>query len=261
MKIFIGDEDNPVSVIDVYSEVTIKECFNGIGIESPMGMFGIALRDGGIEVMLDGKLVWTSHEIASSEKDEKHYGADFRTIMRALSFAIADNPQSIGKSEVALMKKFIDTAKEEAIVTDEVIGDVLSGKHDKDEWIDLNTIGVGRAAAINEIAILRNMESERRKKDTEIKTTLDREMKVFKSYQTISHGAYRAMDNQGHEYLVSIVNIEGEDLWKLVDMAGTGAPTAGSLVYDLSVLDKRTAYGHTVAEALVKLHEKLSGDR
>jgi len=260
MKIFIGDEDNPVSVSDVYSEVTIKECFSGIGIESPMGMFGIALRDGGIEVILDGKLVWTSHEIASSEKDEKHYGADFRTIMRALSFAIADNPQNMGKSEAALMKKFIDVAKQEASITEEVIGEVRSEMRDE-AYLDLPDVGVSRAKAINEIAIMRHMESERRKKDAEIKTTLDREMKVFKSYQIISHGAYRAMDNNGHEYLVSIVNIEGEDLWKLVDMAGTGAPTAGSLIYGLSALDERTAYGHTVAEALVKLHEKLSGDR
>jgi hypothetical protein len=43
--------------------ITLSEVFSGIGIETDMGLFGIAQRDGGIEVMLDGKTVWTSHEL------------------------------------------------------------------------------------------------------------------------------------------------------------------------------------------------------
>lgn len=45
------------------SEVTLSEVYSGVGIQTDMGLFGIAQRDGGIEVMLDGKTVWTSHEI------------------------------------------------------------------------------------------------------------------------------------------------------------------------------------------------------
>lgn len=43
--------------------VVLDDVFSGIGIRTDMGLFGIAQRDGGIEVMLDGKTVWTSHEL------------------------------------------------------------------------------------------------------------------------------------------------------------------------------------------------------
>lgn len=43
--------------------VYLSEVYSGVGITTDMGLFGIAQRDGGIEVMLDGKTVWTSHEI------------------------------------------------------------------------------------------------------------------------------------------------------------------------------------------------------
>ena len=45
--------------------ISLSDVFSGIGIETDMGLFGIAQRDDGIEVMLDGKTVWTSHEIVS----------------------------------------------------------------------------------------------------------------------------------------------------------------------------------------------------
>lgn len=54
MKIDINLGDN---------EVVLSEVFSGVGIATDMGLFGIAQRDGGIEVMLDGKTVWTSHEL------------------------------------------------------------------------------------------------------------------------------------------------------------------------------------------------------
>jgi hypothetical protein len=48
-------------------DVTLSEVYSGIGIETDMGLFGIAQRDGGIEVMLEGQTVWTSHEIAKED--------------------------------------------------------------------------------------------------------------------------------------------------------------------------------------------------
>lgn len=47
--------------------LVLSEVYSGIGIRTPAGLFGIAQRDGGIEVMLDGKTVWTSNEIADDE--------------------------------------------------------------------------------------------------------------------------------------------------------------------------------------------------
>jgi hypothetical protein len=42
--------------------VVCHEVFCGIGIETEQGQFGIAERDGGIEVLLNGKLVYSSTE-------------------------------------------------------------------------------------------------------------------------------------------------------------------------------------------------------
>jgi len=41
-------------------DVELSRVYNGVGIETDQGHFGIAQRDSGIEVMLDGKLVWSS---------------------------------------------------------------------------------------------------------------------------------------------------------------------------------------------------------
>lgn len=49
--------------IDTGGGLTLSEVFSGVGVKTDMGLFGIAQRDGGIEVLLDGKTVWTSHEI------------------------------------------------------------------------------------------------------------------------------------------------------------------------------------------------------
>jgi len=43
-----------------YVDVTLRKVFNGVGIETDQGHFGIAMRDDGIEVMLNGALVWSS---------------------------------------------------------------------------------------------------------------------------------------------------------------------------------------------------------
>jgi hypothetical protein len=57
--------------IDINSEgdVTLSDVFLGVGIQTDLGLFGIAQRDGGITVLLDGKEVWTSHELAEPSKE------------------------------------------------------------------------------------------------------------------------------------------------------------------------------------------------
>lgn len=60
MKISFGGSR---SEIIVEGDVYLSDVFSGVGIATDMGLFGIAQRDDGIEVMLDGKTVWTSHEI------------------------------------------------------------------------------------------------------------------------------------------------------------------------------------------------------
>jgi hypothetical protein len=43
-----------------YVDVLLKKVYTGIGIETDQGLFGIAMRDDGIEVLLNGKIVWSS---------------------------------------------------------------------------------------------------------------------------------------------------------------------------------------------------------
>lgn len=42
------------------AEILISACYTGIGIQTEMGIFGIAQRDGGIEVMLNGQLIFVA---------------------------------------------------------------------------------------------------------------------------------------------------------------------------------------------------------
>ena len=49
-----------VENVDGATMVVLSEVYSGVGIDTEMGFFGIAQRDGGIEVMLDGKTVWAS---------------------------------------------------------------------------------------------------------------------------------------------------------------------------------------------------------
>lgn len=51
--------------------IVLSEVYSGVGIKTDMGLFGIAQRDSGIEVMLDGKTVWTSHEIRVQRTEEQ----------------------------------------------------------------------------------------------------------------------------------------------------------------------------------------------
>jgi len=50
-------------------DIILSDVFNGIGIETDQGRFGIAQRDMGIEVMLDGKLVWSSTELTKDRPE------------------------------------------------------------------------------------------------------------------------------------------------------------------------------------------------
>ena len=47
-----------------HGQVTLSDVFNGVGIVTDQGRFGIAQRDDGIEVLLNGELVWSSAEVS-----------------------------------------------------------------------------------------------------------------------------------------------------------------------------------------------------
>jgi hypothetical protein len=65
MKIFIKDpgfpEIDPLEINVGCRVMTLIEVYNGVGIDTDQGHFGISQRDGGIEVLLDGKIVWSSN--------------------------------------------------------------------------------------------------------------------------------------------------------------------------------------------------------
>lgn len=69
MKIVISEPVSPGEAklepvtLDVNCrDVVCYEVYYGIGIETPQGHFGIAQRDGGIEVLMNGDLVFSSTE-------------------------------------------------------------------------------------------------------------------------------------------------------------------------------------------------------
>ena len=49
--------------VDEHGELLVDELFNGVGIPTEKGIFGIAQRDDGIEVMLNGKQVYPAQEL------------------------------------------------------------------------------------------------------------------------------------------------------------------------------------------------------
>jgi len=55
IEVTVGDDGTP--------EVLLSEVYSGVGIMTGMGHFGIAQRDGGIEILHGDKTVWTSHEL------------------------------------------------------------------------------------------------------------------------------------------------------------------------------------------------------
>jgi hypothetical protein len=77
-----------IQIVD--GEIVLSEVYNGIGIQTDMGLFGIAQRDGGIEVMLNGKPAWTSHELSA----HNFHDAAARSLHN-LHDALADRAQSL----------------------------------------------------------------------------------------------------------------------------------------------------------------------
>jgi hypothetical protein len=63
-------------------EIEISDDFTGIGIRTPEGLFGIAQRDGGIEVMLEGKSVWTSFGALQEQAKQKAEDEAFQPTRR-----------------------------------------------------------------------------------------------------------------------------------------------------------------------------------
>jgi len=62
-------------------EIWLTDVFNAICIKTDQGAFGIAMRDCGIEVVLDGKMVFQSHDVlpckscaaVAGDCEEGHY--------------------------------------------------------------------------------------------------------------------------------------------------------------------------------------------
>jgi len=48
--------------INTNNEVILSNIYTGVGVQTDDGLFGIAQRDMGIEVMLDGRHVWSSDD-------------------------------------------------------------------------------------------------------------------------------------------------------------------------------------------------------
>ena len=65
IKIKVGDYK---TVMDVEGIVELSEVYNGVGIETDQGHFGIAMRDNGIEVLLNGELVFNSNELKKEKE-------------------------------------------------------------------------------------------------------------------------------------------------------------------------------------------------
>lgn len=49
-------------------ELDLRDVYNGLSIQTDQGTFGITQRDGGIEVLLDGKLVWSSMSMEGEDE-------------------------------------------------------------------------------------------------------------------------------------------------------------------------------------------------
>jgi hypothetical protein len=62
--------------VDEDGELVFSEVYSGIGIKTDVGLFGIAQRDGGIEVMLNGRTVWTSNELATAKGCREEFHED-----------------------------------------------------------------------------------------------------------------------------------------------------------------------------------------
>jgi len=73
MKIKIGVDNKSIVpvIISTCQSVELEGVYNGVGIQTDQGYFGIAQRDSGIEVMLDGELIWASYEDISKIENKE----------------------------------------------------------------------------------------------------------------------------------------------------------------------------------------------
>ncbi len=53
-------------------DLVVIDAFNGIGFQTEQGLFGICMRDRGIEATLDGVLVWASYDSPDLTAIERH---------------------------------------------------------------------------------------------------------------------------------------------------------------------------------------------
>lgn len=90
--------------------IVLEDVFNGIGIKTDQGMFGIAQRDGGIEVMLDGKFVWGSVDalawVDPGPKPKSHPHGQ-------LAYPAEDPPSH--EDRIASLERFVKVFKEQGI--------------------------------------------------------------------------------------------------------------------------------------------------
>ena len=60
--------------VEPYGDVDLEEVYNGVGIKTDQGLFGICMRDNGIEIMLDGEAVWDSHRLRGGSMEQEATG-------------------------------------------------------------------------------------------------------------------------------------------------------------------------------------------
>lgn len=75
MKIAIEPEGQPeIPLFQVVSgpfDVILSEVYSGVGIKTSMGVFGVCERDGGIEVLFEGKTVFVMSESGPPRSPEE----------------------------------------------------------------------------------------------------------------------------------------------------------------------------------------------
>jgi hypothetical protein len=114
MKIRIGKAVDPENCneptwteIDVNAghDVELSEVYNGVGIMTDMGIFGIACRDDGIEVMLNGKIVWSSNLIKMNIADTVRHLATMKVGLGITPTPLTD--KDVDEIKYGLMKYLI----------------------------------------------------------------------------------------------------------------------------------------------------------
>lgn len=66
IQISIGEDRDSIKIDAGSEEVTCSDVYCGIGIDTDMGRFGIAERDGAIEIIFNGQLIINSDEVRSA---------------------------------------------------------------------------------------------------------------------------------------------------------------------------------------------------